>query len=347
MSSPSARQVALTLALATGILLVAASLAAGQKISARKPVLVTAMHARWAGELDFSPDGTLLGMVSQDRVVVFDPRKDVEVASVGIPGGGVCEITDAGCVFSPDGTLFAALRNQDVVVLDIAANEIILHRSMSGFPFGSVGPAAFTADEKQLVIGGQCTQVFVLDIQSSEVVPSGVLAGGVVSIRKLPTDDLFAVGHFSGGVDVWNVESDRVEKFFPGCGTYSNSAEAWGDFLLIGCGAHEIRLWDIHSNDRPIGSLEYPFLAHTVSVARDAGIVFGASGKARAEEAEGPAVPLLALFDLVTRERLTAWAAHDSRGILETAISSDGKLMASLGYDGELKVWRWPPGPER
>ena len=318
------------------------ALAQDVEIPVRTPVLAATLDGSWSGDLAFSPDGTILGFVTVNQLAVFDALKGVLVASAELSGAECGRVTDIGCAFSPDGIRFAAARNQDIVVLDIATRQVIIHHSMSDIGFSSFGPVAFTEDGGRIVFGGQSANVWTLDLATFKISQSQVLEGGVVSIQRLFDAGLFAIGHFNGGVDIWDIKSDRIVKTFPECESYSNSAEVCGDYLLVGCGSHVIQLWDFQSLDRPVGQIERPFMAQNFSAASRAGVLLGGTSKATNNDNESEGGSELALYDLRTTHLLTAWHAHTATGILQTAIASSGNLMASLGYDGKLLIWRWP-----
>jgi WD40 repeat protein len=305
------------------------------------PTLISTLSDQGAGEMAFSPDGTLLGLTTMSfGVIVLDPLESREVVTAEWPSGRCCELTDMACAFGPDGLLFAASRNSDLVVLDVSMGEILFSQAMPDSLQASIGALAFTGDNGAIVFGGQMAGIWALDLESGSVTQSQAHAGSVVSIEPMLDGGLFAIGHFSGGVDVWDRESDSVLRTLSSCVSYSNATGICGSYLVTGCGAHMVKFWDIPFAGQPKAILERSFIAQNFSTAREAGILFAGSSDIDQTKGEESDTCELILYDVEGGRLLAVWRAHSNKGILQTAIAGNGELFASLGYDRQINVWR-------
>lgn len=182
--------------------------------------------------------------------------------------------------------------------------------------------------------------VWALDLGSGSLTQYQAHARDVVSIEPILDGAVFAIGHFSDETDIWSWESDSVLRSIPSCESYSNATRACGSYLASGCGAHKIEFWNITSASQPREIIERSYIAQNFSTAKEAGVFFAGSSDTSQVKREDSETCELVLYDVEGNRPIVAWRGHSNKGVRQTAIASNGEILASLGYDLWICVWR-------
>jgi WD40 repeat protein len=184
------------------------------------------------------------------------------------------------------------------------------------------------------------TGVHFLNLRSRALNQSRALQGSVVGIESLQQSDTMAVAHFSGDIDLWTWRDDRIVGRLHECGSFSTSLAVGGRFLMAGCQGDDVDAWNTETG-KHVGTIQgHAYIAQQFSVSDSGPILFAGSGPGRVENAQGLTTSELLLIDVVTQQTIASWKAHTAQGIYDTAITSDGRLFASCGYDGVINVWQ-------
>jgi WD40 repeat protein len=291
------------------------------------------------GCLAFLPDGTQLGLVAWDRVALVDPLDGREYSSETFLHS-VCMITDRTCTFSPNGSLFAASRDNNLVVIDVRSGEVLMNAVIRDTPRLSVGAMSFTPDGMHILLGGWMSDVCSFDLATRAYSRSQMLEGTVVGIQLMPDDSTAVVAHFNGNIDMWDWYSDRLIDTIEGCESHCTRINVAGPFLLSACGGHQVQVWDLSTGER-IGSIEgHPFIAQDFSTCGSTGVLLAGSGPGTQDNPDGLTDTELLLIDIASQRVIVTWRAHTAKGVCDTAMSGDGTLLATWGYDGQICVWR-------
>jgi WD40 repeat protein len=177
-------------------------------------------------------------------------------------------------------------------------------------------PSAYHEPRKRAVLKGELNHIFCLAFSRD----GKILAGGGLGDER---------------VQLWDIAAGKVRSTFKGQGknVYSVAFSPDGKILASAGGevrgAGEIILWDLPTK-KPRVLLQDPNDVFK-------SLAFNADGSTLAA---GCLVSSgVRLLDVATGKERTRYTAHDPRGISSIAFSPDGKMLASAGVDGMVKVW--------
>jgi WD40 repeat protein len=287
----------------------------------------------------FQPRTYTLGIVNNKRAVILDPLRGRELFSLPLPVKSRFIIGRA-CAWSRDGRLFAASLNNGLIVMDVRDRVALVSKAMPS-PISDIGALAFTPDGRELIMGGQHSAVYVLDLRREIVVRTLGAVRSTAGIDVLPDDSTLAICDFLDGVRLWNLRSGQLVDSLPGWESYRGRLKVSGEFLLAGCGGHAVDVWDSRTRS-PLGSIDgHEYIAQQFSASAHAGTFLAGSVPGSASNPEGLSDSEILLIDISSRRTLASWRAHSADGIYETAVSEDGRRLATGGYDGQLNFWAW------
>lgn len=293
-----------------------------------------------SGLIELSSRGQLAVLTGRGLTVIDPVSGDTLVALIP-PAMLGDEVTGQALAFSGDGGLLAATTNSSLVVFDLDWGTEILRRT---YPVGHViwnmGALTFTPDNGMLLVGGQISPVMVLDCLTGDIVDS---LGGrmyVSGISILPDESLAAVATFGGDVIIWDWTGGEMVDTLTGCGSWCNAIASTDSFLAASCGPDSIRVWDSHTLHLRGMIGGYRYIGLGFSVGRSGYLVAG-SGPGTPDPPEGVDASEILLFDLTTLEPVASWSAHSPTGVYDTAMTPDGALIATCGYDGIIDVWKF------
>lgn len=170
---------------------------------------------------------------------------------------------------------------------------------------------------------------------------TGLLTGTLVgpgnpmrSVAVHPTQPMVAGGEGTTGVTVWNRTNGAVIKQINGIGyVLCLDFSKTGDRLAIG------------TEDGLVHIFETTTWTEIKSLGGQKGQLVAAS-KSGKVLVTGDGVSVIRVRNSHTGQVVRQWQAHNSSGsgIYQLAVSNDGVYTASLGYAGDLKVWRTSDG---
>jgi WD40 repeat protein len=281
-----------------------------------------------------------LAVLTGGGLIVVDPLAGDTLIVTAPPVIYGNEYTDRALAFSRDGGLLAASANSSVIVLDLDRGRQAFRRT---YPIDhvmrSMGALAFTPDNSMLLIGGQMSHVILLDLPTGDIVDSLGIGRIVVGISILPDSSMAAVATFGGEVILWNWTDGEAVDTLRDCGSWGACLGSTESFLAASCGPDTVRVWD--SGTLQLRGLigGHRFIGHRFSLGRS-GYMLAGSGPGTSDPPEGVDASEVLLFDLTTLKPVASWRAHSPVGIYDTAMTPDGALFATCGYDGTVNIWK-------
>ncbi len=239
--------------------------------------------------------------------------------------------------FSPKVQLIATARYGEVELVN-PVNQVTV-RKLTGFT-GKVNAVAFSpGGETVYAAGGEAGIVgIVRSWKTSDGSPLLSFEGhtdAAYALAVSPDDKLIATGAYDQKIRLWDTATGKEVALLKGHNGAVNglSFRPDGKVLASASADRTVKLWSIPTGQR-LETLSQPTKEQTsVVFSVDGKTLFGAGGDNRirvwaisASAKEG------------TNKILTSRFAHEG-GILNLALSGDGKLLASTATDKTLKLW--------
>ena len=266
-------------------------------------------------DLEFSPDSTRILTVEQDGTVSMWPATDMSEIlpslTLHIDGVGV------GVAFSPNGLSFATTDGTDVRIWDADTGREIQRFTASNTNLTRV---AWSKDGTRVAVGGLDRQVTVWDARSGgQLLSSGLTSSGrpVVSLA----------GHAAPVTDV---------AFAPDSARLASAAEDG-----------TVKVWDLRPAHEllavPTPDWPGPFASQSPPVSLDR-VVYDPSGERLAIGLQDGRTRVL---HVAGGQVVLALGGYQSeKAGLGIAFSPNGRLLATGGGDGVLKLWDANSGSE-
>lgn len=191
----------------------------------------------------FSPDGSMLVSVSQDRTfIAWDMATGEQIyRSAEFP-----DVRLRGVAFSPDGQRVAvavSVPDNNVVVLDVATWEPVF--TLEGHT-DSVNEVRFSPDGARLVTASDDTEVILWDAATGALIER--MQGHTAAVSRVvfsPGGQTIASSSEDGTVRLWDAATGRqVRQFDNGSAVNALAYPPDGETVLSGADDTTVRLWD-------------------------------------------------------------------------------------------------------
>jgi WD40 repeat protein len=239
--------------------------------------------------------------------------------------------------FSPKAQLIAAGRYGEVELLNPETREVV--RKLSGFT-GKVNAIAFSPDGGTVyAAGGEAGIVgIVRSWKTRDGSPQRSYEGhtdAAYAIAVSPDGKFIATGAYDQKIRLWDAAAGREVALLQGHNGAVNglSFRADGKVLASASADRTVKLWSIPSGQR-LDTLSQPTKEQT-------SVVFSADGKRLFAAGGDNRIRAWAISPSAkegTNKILTSRFAHEG-GLLNLALSADGKWLASTATDKTLKLW--------
>jgi len=240
-----------------------------------------------------------------------------ELASAGKLDGGSCVFA---LVFSPDGRMLAAGGGKGVRLWEVASRKPV-HDLLGG---QRVRGVCFSPDGTLLAAGEYCEpptrdsryfgRLSLWEKASGKLHRSRKLESPIESVAFSPHGDIVAFGDHDGGVGLWRVADNRVDRLE-------------------------------HDDPAPITSVAFSPDGKTLAAGTDPpepdfiplqaadGTPIAPAGRPAGDDGT------ILVWDLATRKRAFALSEESSEGVSTLAFSPDGTMLASSHEDGKIRFW--------
>jgi WD40 repeat protein len=279
-----------------------------------------------------------------------------------------------GVAFSPDGRLLVTTGHKDgyevgqFQVWDFPSLTPRPGFSLQAFDLAS---AVFTPDSKQLLIGEQTGGLLVWDVAEGRLVETlNEHTGGITTITFARDRRTMVTSSRDRTLAVWDWEKQEVLVRLRGHGGEISSAAISPDGLMLASGSREgtIRLWDPSTRHEsrmlPVWGVIIGFSADSrrlvvkgykgfrvwsleddavKPVPLDNFVHRGADAWSDVHGIEPYAVfgrfnGILEHWNLATMSRVASWQVHKGEASA-AAFSADGRMIATSGAKGDVKLW--------
>ncbi len=239
--------------------------------------------------------------------------------------------------FSPKAQLIATARYGEVELVN-PVNQVTA-RKLTGFT-GKVNAVAFSPDgEVVYAAGGEAGIVgIVRSWKTSDGTALRSFEGhtdAAYALAVSPDGKWIATGAYDQKIRLWEAATGKEIALLKGHNGAVNglSFRADGKVLASASADRTVKLWSIPAGQR-LDTLSQPTKEQTsVVFSADGKTLFAAGGDNRIR-----AWAISAAAKEGTNKILTSRFAHEG-GILNLALSADGKLLASTATDKSLKIW--------
>jgi WD40 repeat protein len=306
-----------------------------------------------------SPDGALLAEAGRDGVVrVRIVESDIDVADFLDHGRVVRRMR-----FSPDGSLLAASSRGATHIWHVRTGDLAIPSVPRGLTVG------FSSDGSKIAIADR--QLEVWDLAAAEQVGGPTQSGlTTFAVAFSPDDSLIAAASEDTNVHLWNARTlEEMPPLIPHDAIVIALAfSPDGRFLLTGSTDGRARVWDVATRAQVGRVLNHPHAVDEVAWSADGSLLATAthdhasvwdadtlqqlgmsatSGSGISALQFAPDAESLTISSKVGAHVWRTTAGGDGAAVTRhkglvyaVAVSADGKLLASAGYDSKVHVTR-------
>jgi WD40 repeat protein/transcriptional regulator with XRE-family HTH domain len=329
--------------------------------------------------LAFSPDGELLAAGGAgDTVRLWNVRNQAHPVLVGGPLTGAAGYVQT-VAFSPDGSVLAAGSADGTVRLWNVRNPakpVRAGKPLTG-PDNAVYAVAFSPDGTSLAVGGKDDKVWLWNV-ASPAKPALITrftgaTDWIMAVAFSPTGQMLAEGGSDGRVLVWNTATGALLGAFPHPQPVTSLAWDGRRLLITGDADGYVRTWRVPPpgliTGSSVNSVAFSPVSEALAVGDDdlqlwnptthtmtasTGIPGGPTNTVNAV-AYSPAGNLIAagyrngqvqlwrpgarLVSLGAPQTASAAAPSSPNAVEFLAFRADGKILASAGDDGTVRLW--------
>ena len=281
------------------------------------------------GELDFSPDGTLLATAKDAGFRLHDLSTGKELGWLPFEKGSCHAV-----IFTPDGKGLIT-SEEDVAVrfrrLTSGANpgEIRMGPPQILFECEGVRSAALDAEGKYLAVAARSPgQSVILNVQNpgEKIFLEGAPVCDYIDIT--PDGKWVATGHFQRKeVQIWNGKSGKLERNLEMPGPSRVTFSPDGKWLATS--STEYQLWEVGSWKRKNRAVSGHPTAHVSC------ITFSPDGRVIALGREGD----IQLYEIANGKLMATLEAPDANVLASLRFSPDGTILAGLERCREVQIW--------
>ena len=294
-------------------------------------------HPGGAVDVTFSPDGSRLASIGEDRTAKIWNTSTGELLFT-LPSQN--DESSANLAFSPNGKLLATAWVTQVIVWDAASGQRLF--TLSGNSVGtslgynlSVGQVSFSPDGKRLAAANMDGTTKVWEIATQAELLSLAACGLPCKAVAFNADgSRLATAGDEGNIKLWDASSgEELISLELGGIIHSLAFSPDGARLAAGSEDGSLKVWDAISGQEV---LSLPRLSGIYD------ITFLANGNLATAHQDGTA----RVWDATSGQELLTLAGHVST-VIGIAGSPDGTKIATSGYDETLRIWDARPGRER
>ncbi|WP_066377988.1 nSTAND1 domain-containing NTPase [Anabaena sp. CA = ATCC 33047] len=236
--------------------------------------------------------------------------------------------------FSPDGKMLVSVSQDNIIQLWSLDGKKLKKNFTSNL--SSVDSINFSPNGKMLALAGNndnFIEFWNLDGEDKPRTLKGKLSK-TNSVSFSPDGTMLALGSNDGIIQLWNLDSNEVKTFTTNLKINSVSFSPDGTMLALGSNDGIIQLWDFRSNE--IKNFNSKYKIKNVS--------FSPDGTMLASVSTG----IIQLWSIQTGEKIGAGRelVGDVDWVSRVSFSQDGKMLASGGYNGIIKIWDTETGKE-
>lgn len=281
---------------------------------------------RLQGSIVISPDGKLLATsgYSDDNVRIWDIT--TLTLAQEIPTSGIAQ----AMAFTPDGAMLATADDFELVHLWRLADGALI-RELNKGDWALVDSVAFSPDGEILATGSYGGDIQLWRVSDGRRLRK--IDGSIWTIRDLSFNhdgtQLFSSVEGYGPIELWDVDSGRHIRSFDEYGeTYSTSHD--GE-LLATTSQDSLHIWQV-----PDGTLLQTISGTTefrdVAVSRDGSLIIAGDRNGYIE------------FRRLTDGKVLCQIRAHRADAVSVSLNSDDSQLASIGYDGDVRIWRIKDG---
>lgn len=313
------------------------------------PDTVIKAHENYTTSLVFSPEGNTLASSGYDGGIKFFTFPQGDLRFWQQWGKDRRDSTIFGAAYSTDGKILVTCGtnvDQTLRFWDSADGKLI--NEFNGFQTGALDTTRYSGKQFLAIAFGynskQKSQIKIFRLPDSNLYSTLDSQGSYISsLHFVPKSSLLAAGSFSGGVELWDIETgEKVFTFQPDQQSddripayqrvYSLGFHPDKKVVMAVFGDGSLKAWKV-SNGEPAWSLSLPS-PHGWYVSSAA---FSPDG--RMVVLGMPTGPLM-LFDSFTGRTISQQWVSENGTLMELRFSPDSQWLAAGFASGEVKIWQ-------